>query len=352
MNAAASPGWLQYGPMTLLTHADYIRKIRADIPAQAFRPAPAKLLRMLVCLVLICGAYVAFRFSPPLPVRIGLSVFIGHTLVCLAFLTHELAHGSIVRARGPRYGLEYFLWALLFVPATVWRRVHNHTHHTHASTPRDPDRAFMASEESAWTRFYTRLFYPNRDGPAWNPMVALHWIPYVIRNIVAVFWPSSLPFCFAPAKPRYTHRQRWAVASELAGIGAVQAGVFWMVGADWVNYLWAGPGAYLVTSAVAMTYVFTNHFLNPLIPESDPVLGTTSLVVPPVLDRIHTNFSLHTEHHLFPGMNSDYYAVVSESLRKNFPERYNRIGLFAAWKHLWKNEKFMPGIGGADGKTG
>lgn len=327
--------------MISFSHSDYIRAIRSELPQEAFSPAPKKLFRMLGYLGLVLFGYIALRFTDSLAYRALLSLFIGHTFACIAFLTHELAHGVIIRPRLPRYALEYFFWALLLVPATVWRRVHNHTHHAHASTPQDPDRAFLRSEESPVTRWYTRIFYPNHRSPRWNPLVAFHLIPYVARNVLAAFFPRHTKLPFIPAVPHYSARQRLAVVSEILGICVLQVGVFALVGSDWTVYLWASPVAYLITSAVTMAYIFTNHFLNPLLEASDPVLGTTSVIVPPVLDVFHEHFSLHTEHHLFPTMNSDFYPLVATALQKHFPERYNRVGLFTAWRRLWRGEDFI-----------
>ncbi len=97
--------------MKALSHVDYIREIRADIPQEAFAPAPTKLARMLLYLSIVVAAYISFRFTPSLLLRALLSLLIGHTLACLGFLSHELAHGAVIRARLPRYAWEYFFWA-------------------------------------------------------------------------------------------------------------------------------------------------------------------------------------------------------------------------------------------------
>jgi fatty acid desaturase len=326
--------------MEPLSHSHYRRRVKDELPPEAFAAAPRKLVRMVVLLLLVVAGYATIRACDSLWCRVLLSLAIGHTLACLAFLTHELAHGAIVRARLPRYLLECLFWGLLLIPATVWRRVHNHTHHAHASTPRDPDRAFLRAEESLATRCYTRIFYPHRRGPRWNPMVALHLAPYVARNVAAAFWPARRKPCVVPAVPEYSMRQRLAIVLEIAAIAGIQAAVFWGLGASWQAWFWASPAAYGVTSAVTMTYIFTNHFLNPISESADPLLGTTSLTVPAVFDRLHAHFSLHTEHHLFPSMNSDYYPLVAEALRQHFPDRYQRLGLIPAWQRLWQGEEF------------
>ncbi|MBA3352104.1 MAG: fatty acid desaturase [Blastocatellia bacterium] len=326
--------------MTELSHNDYIRRIRAELPPGAFSPAPRKLWIMFGHLALVVCAYCIFRFGPSVLVAFFLTLVIGHSLACLGFLTHELAHGAIVRSRPLRYALEVFFWGLNLIPATVWRRVHNQTHHIHANTPRDPDRPFLRSEESASTRWYTRLFFPNRRSLRWNPLVALHLVAYTTRNAVAAFYRPPAKPSVVPAVPGYSMRQRAMIVLELIGIVVIQAGVFLLVGRNWSAYLWASPIAYAVTSAVAMSYIFTNHFLNPISQTHDPLLGTTSVIVPSIIDRLHVHFSLHTEHHLFPSMNSDYYPLVASALRERFPDRYNRLPMLSAWKKLWRREVF------------
>jgi fatty acid desaturase len=90
-----------------------------------------------------------------------------------------------------------------------------------------------------------------------------------------------------------------------------------------------------------MAYVFTNHGLNPFCEINDPLGSSTSVEVHPVFDKLHHNFSYHTEHHLFPGMNSDYYPEVGRILKEKYPDRYNRIPFVDAWRRLWKNNEFL-----------
>jgi fatty acid desaturase len=326
--------------MKASVRSDYVRAIKADLPLEAFAPAPIKLAKMLGYLSLLSAAYLALRVASSVLILFLLSILIGQILACVGFLNHELSHGAIIRRRVPCYALEFLFWALVFIPATVWRRVHNQTHHAHANTPSDPDRAFLRSEESAVTRWYTRIFYPNRRSPKWNPLVALHLVPYVARNALASFLPSRTKPVFVPALPYYSGTQRLAVVCEILMIVVIQIGIFEIVGRSWFKYLWASPVAYLITSAMTMSYIFTNHFLNPISETSDPVRGSTSVTVHAAFDLLHEHFSLHTEHHLFPGMNSDFYPLVAKSLRLRFPESYNRIAIGAAWKRLWDRDAF------------
>ncbi len=122
----------------------------------------------------------------------------------------------------------------------------------------------------------------------------------------------------------------------------LQVGVFYMVGADWSNYLWVSSVALVVASAVVMAYVFTNHSLNPITTDPDPVSGTTSVIVPPVCNWLHGHFSYHTEHHLFSALNSDYYPLVSAALRAHAPDQYQQLPFGDAWRRLWHVTTFRP----------
>lgn len=326
--------------MTESNHSDYVRKIRRELPAEAFAPAPRKLVIMLAHLGIIISCYVALRGGSTIWLRIVLALLIGHSLVCIGFLTHELAHGAVVRSRRWRYLLEMFFWGINLIPATVWRRVHNQTHHLYANTLKDPDRPFLDSEQSPLTRWYTHLFYPGRCTMKWNPLVALHLVGYTVRNTIAAFYPRDTKPAVAPSAPRYSTQERITIGCEVAVIVLIQYGIFLVSGRNLMAYLWVSPIAYAFTSAGAMVYIFTNHFLNPISETHDPLLHTTSVTVPRFIDRLHVHFSLHTEHHLFPSVNSDYYPLVAASLRRHFPDRYQCLPLLSAWKQLWRRKCF------------
>ena len=264
----------------LTSHSTYAKELRGRLPAKAFAAAPTKLWLVLAHLLILAAGYFGFRSTSSISIFAILSLIIAHSMACIAFLAHELSHNAIIRSRPFRYPLEVFLWALNLIPATVWKRVHNQSHHVHTNTLKDPDRRFLKSEESLLTRWYSRLFYPQRSSMRWNPLVAFHFVPYILRNTVAAFYPNSTAPTLVPFKPSYTPTQRINVFIELTVIFCVQVGIFHAVGSRWVTYLWASPVAVLFTSAVVMAYIFTNHFLNPLGEFTDPLAATTSVMVP------------------------------------------------------------------------
>lgn len=323
--------------------AQRIRKIRDTLPAEAFRPATRRLWHVPAHAALVAASYAMVR---RVPVSAPLAaIVIGHSLACLAFVAHEISHNAVVRHRGVKYVLELLLFGINMAPATMWNRLHNDAHHSHASTLDDPDRPYVESERSAATAAYATLTMPARETWRANILVFVHFVTYLARHLVAVFYPAGAKPNLLTSKPAYRASERRLIAAELVAMAAMQYGVWLATGRSWSNYFWASPAALAVASAVIVSYVFTNHFLNPISHEHDPLAGSTSVRVPHFFDRIHSNFSHHTEHHLFPALNSDYYPLVSEALKEVAPDDYRQLAFREAWRQLWLQPRFRPVVG-------
>ena len=173
------------------------------------------------------------------------------------------------------------------------------------------------------------------------PFVLFHFVTYIVRHTFTTLLPDEAKPSIVTAKPRYTGFRRLAIFAEIVWLGALQVGIWHLVGGEWARYVWASPVALLVASSVMMAYVFTNHFLNPLCEHADPLIGSTSVIVPRWMDWLHDNFSYHTEHHVFPGINPRHFPAVSRLLAEHFPERYQRIPFREAWRRLWAQDEFI-----------
>lgn len=317
-----------------------IRKIRETLPAEAFQPATRRLWHFPVHATLIAASYFVIRRVPaagPLA-----AIVIGHSLACLAFVAHEISHNAVVRGRRVKYALEFVALGINMAPPTMWNRLHNDAHHSNANTLEDPDRPFLSGERGWSTRLYAALFYPAKESWAANGLVFAHFVSYILRNIASVFYIGRAKPAICTRKADYRPFEKRRIAAELAVMLAMQYGVWRACGADWMNYFWASPAALCVASSVIMAYVFTNHFLNPISQEHDPLSGSTSVRVPRLFDTLHSNFSFHTEHHLFPAMNSDYYPLVSEALKDVAPDDYRQLAFRDAWRQLWQQPRFRP----------
>lgn len=267
------------------------------------------------------------------------ALVIGHSLACLGFIAHEVSHNAVIRGRASKHAVLLWTFGLNFVSPTMWNRLHNDAHHGNAGTPGDPDRPFLEHEITRATTWYSALFYPSAS--SWKTvLVFCHFISYLLRNMAAVFYPAESKPSVVSSKPSYQDRERVLTALEIAWMLGLQYGIWLAAGSTWWGFLWASIVPLCITSAIVMGYVFTQHFLNSIEHDTDPISGTTSLIVPRWIDWLHCNFSFHTEHHVFPTMNSSYYPLVSTLLRKEAGNDYMRVEPWEAWRKLWKTRMF------------
>ena len=322
-----------------MTHAEYVRLLKPLLPQRAFEPVPGKLIPAGIHIMIIVAGWLSFRFVRPVYWPI-LTIVIGHSLACLAFLAHELSHRSIIRDSKTIRGLELLFWSLNFFPPTLWDKLHNESHHARPNTTEDPDRRPLLREKSPATAAFAAIFFPHK-GLKYNVLCLMQFVTYILRHAAGVFYAGGKKPSINTYKPKYGKTDRLRIFGEILFIALLQWAVFLAVGRSWTAYIWASPLAIVFTSAVVMIYVFTNHFLNPLGDGTDPVKATTSVIVPTWFDRLHFNFSYHTEHHLFPNMNSEYYPALSRILVEHFGREYNRILIGSAWSQLWKLESFV-----------
>jgi fatty acid desaturase len=113
-----------------------------------------------------------------------------------------------------------------------------------------------------------------------------------------------------------------------------QVAVYFAVGCSLGKYLFASPIALACTSSIATGYIWTNHFIRPFNAQYHPLLSSTSVRVPALLDWLHSNFSYHSEHHLFPSLRSRHYPDVSRALSGTYQHVYQRVGFGEAWTIL------------------
>jgi len=322
------------------TTAHCIRTLRPLLPAAAFRPAPQKLALAGLHVAVVVAGWLAIRDLPSAfwPIAV---LCIGVSLSAIAFLGHDAIHGSIVRNRPLRDAVEILLWTLLLMPRSVYKRVH-HLHHRNTNSEQDPDRRFLPGELTGATSVYGRMFFPHRQwryGASW----LLHFIAYSIRHTDAALSftrPEWRPL--VTAVPHYSMTERLAIGFELTVILALQVAVWFLIAHPSAHprlaYVCAVPLPVVIMSAFVSFYFFTNHGLKPVSDDADVLGGSTSIAVPRLFDWLHSNFSYHVEHHLFPAMSSDYYPLVGELLRRHFDQDYHRVTASSAWAALIRSD--------------
>jgi fatty acid desaturase len=123
---------------------------------------------------------------------------------------------------------------------------------------------------------------------------------------------------FGPAPIRVSGRERRRIALELLAVIGLHAAVVIWLDAQPLKLLLGYFLPLWCAYAMAMAYIYTNHMLSPLREDNDPLLTSVSLKLPLFLDCLHGNFSHHSEHHVFPGLNGRYLPLVRQLENQDF----------------------------------
>ncbi|MEO8627402.1 MAG: fatty acid desaturase [Betaproteobacteria bacterium] len=320
---------------------DYVREIRPLLPDYAFAPRPRKLWAVAGHTLVLAAGIAIVRTTAHVWLFPLLALIMAHSLACLGFLIHDLSHNSVVRRQPFKYLLELYVWGLVVMSPHLWHRIHNQAHHRMPNSLRDPDRRYLRSESTAAIRWYDRLFVPSRRSGRIN-LTFLAFTAYITRNMMSVllFGGERKP-SIATFKPAYTALERVRIQCEIGFGVCLHVGIFYLAGATWSHYLWAGLLPAVGGSIVLSGYTVTNHLLDPFMEEPvDPLATTTSLQVPKLFDWMHHHFSHHTEHHLFPQMSSDYYPLVRAILHERYSDRFHCFTYRDAMQRLWRCEPY------------
>lgn len=319
-----------------MNNAEFVRALRPSLPPQALRPNPWALFPIGIHLAIVVACFIASRYVANIwwP---ALGLVIGNSRGALSFFAHDVSHRSVVTNRYLVYPIELVLWSLAFVPATLWRRVHQ-AHHAHTNGEDDPERRWVASELSATGIISAATLTPNRT-LRYNVFCFFYWVTWPFRNAVALLYPGKSKPGFVTAKPRYSAAEKLRVAFEILFIAVLQLGLWKLVHGA---YPWVSIMPVFIASALVSWYFFTNHGLKPIGDHSDILAATTSVIVPELCNKLHSNFSYHTEHHLFPTMNPRFYPLVRKLLKQHFSGRYHCVPMAEAWSNLWQNAIASP----------
>lgn len=307
---------------------NYRQQIRKALPAEYFKPDPKQYLWFLFHFSVIgaCLFALSQHFNPwvaPLLVLI-----LGHSYGCLGFLGHDVLHGGTIKNLFWRDLLGGIAFSPFFISPKLWRRWHNADHHTHTQVRGvDPDHLFTIDD------------YKN------NPVLKfLYRLSPLARNLV-IF--SSFTYRMTQQQLRmvilYTLSSKVPTVEKviiwtqlLVQCGA-WVGLTYAVG-GWPMVLWGYGLPMLVANTMVISYIATNHFLNPLGDERD-VLATSLTVTLPKwlswLDPFHAHFGAHVAHHLFPQSAAKHSRAIEAKAEELFPDRYHSLPLFTALKMLW-----------------
>ncbi|MBU8905806.1 fatty acid desaturase family protein [Desertibacillus haloalkaliphilus] len=311
----------------LHTFGWYAARVAPHLPKQAFKPVPSRLIAGSIHLFVAVTGILSIGWFDMHPFfKLAIAIIIGGSFASMGFLGHEILHGTVVR----KAWLRNLLGAIAFWPLStgprLWRKWHNIEHHKHTQDEHlDPDA--WPSMEKFSNSWLLRLVYR---------------IPFPFRA-VSSFLSLALTFSvhsmamFKLYLKEFHPKQRFTVWLQMVLPWVTWIGLlFWLGFADWI-FAFLIP--LLIANFIVMLYISTNHRLNPLVPVNDPLANSLTVTVPRWVDALHFNFSYHTEHHLFPGLNPKYYPLVKEQIKRMWPERYHEMPLHRAVYSLWRTPR-------------
>ncbi|HEY9795613.1 MAG TPA: fatty acid desaturase [Leptolyngbyaceae cyanobacterium] len=336
---------------TLITQAEYAKKIRPLLPAEAFAPDPSKLVILFINLaILILGWGIASQLDRwslyLLWLYLPLAVVMGNSVIVLLFSSHNLMHGSVIRNTLLMRVISLVGLAMLWMPPTLWKAVHNREHHKKTNSLADPDRNYLYMQPETWGKWIQNLFVPSAEV---NPIfltvgMATAWGVHTFRNLTSVLLFNNESVDYVPAAFKVSAKDRRTIAGEFFILLMIHLSILLYLQFDLLKLVLSYFLPIGIGYAGLIFYIYTNHMLSPMTSINDPLLNSLSIRVPKLFDQLHLNFSYHTEHHIFPGINSDYYPIVQDLLKTYYPDRLNLLEAGEAWSLLrqtprhYKNE--------------
>lgn len=310
----------------LHTASYYAQKVTPNLPKAAFKRAPIRLLGGFAYLAFFITSAVLIAKGLPWYYCLPLSVLMSQALSGMGFLSHEILHGHVVKQAWMRNSLGALFFAHFGLSPLLWRKWHNMTHHAHTQHPHDDPDA-MGTLDDLFQQPGLQKF---NQMPQWVRSTILFGSFLGFFSVFCIlklkeFWPEA-----TPAERRQMVRE--TVIPYLGWFALLL-----LVGP--VAWFWI----YLVPLALAnftvITYITTNHHLNPHTEVNDPLANSLSVTVPRWMDVLHFNFSYHTEHHLYPGMSAKWAPLVKAEINKQFPGLYNELPLWKAMVFIWKTPR-------------
>jgi fatty acid desaturase len=325
----------------LIPHAEYVKKLQPLLPNEAFLPDLSKGWILVINLAILgLGWAIATHLDRWdwywLWLYLPLSVVMGNSVIVLLFSCHDLMHGSAMRHSWLFRLASLLGLSILWMPPTLWRAVHIREHHRNTNSALDPDRNYLYRQPKTWGKWIQNRFVPSVEvNPFWLTIGMAHaWGVHTFRNLTSVLLFNTGLVRYVPAAFKVSQRERWAIATELVLIAIIHLSILSYLQFDPLKLILSYFLPIWLGYAGVMFYVYTNHMLSPMTAINDPLINSVSLQVPKLFDVLHFNFSYHTEHHIFPGINSDYYPQVQALLLLHYPKRFHLLPFNRVWQTM------------------
>ncbi len=304
----------------------YRQILRQQLPEKYFKPDNLHLgwfvvhVAVIASIIALMASFFSWWWAP------FAGLVIGHSMGCLGFVAHETCHGGAIKNRT----LRHFVVGLAFSPFGIgpylWNRWHNASHHGHTNDiDLDPDRLFLLREyqDNAVLKWLYRMSPKARNAVIfgfYTLMMTQHNITMAINYL---------------RDPKSTNRDRAVILFQFFLPKVAWIGFTAYLG--WPILLMGYVLPLLVANAMVISYISTNHFLNPLAEESDVLASSLSVTFPKWLawlDVMHCRFGAHVAHHLFPHAPSRFARKIEEHIAELWPDRFHSMPMHKALQLL------------------
>jgi fatty acid desaturase len=323
----------------LISRTEYAKTLRPLIPDVALKPDTSKIIFLPInALILIFGWGIADKLDQwswyLLWLYLPMSLIMGNAIIALLFTTHDILHSKTIKTPWLRQVSALISLSMLWMTPSFWKVVHNREHHNKTNSLMDPDRNYLASQPATWGKWIQNKFAPSAEvNRGWLIFgMGFSWNIHNMRNLISALFYSNGSAVHSPAPFSVSFKERRLIIIELLILVAIHGAI--------IAYLDFHPlklmlGYFLpiwLGHSGLMFYIYTNHMLCQMTEINDPLINSVSLKVPKFFDLLHFNFSYHTEHHIFPHMNSDYYPLLQSLIQTHYPERMNLIDVKEVWR--------------------
>ena len=326
---------------SLIPQPVYARHLRPLLPPEAFEPDRSTLGIVVINMtILFLGWAMARQLElshwQGLLFFLPFAIVMGNAVVVMLFGTHDLMHSKVIRHPLLRQAFQLLGLTLLWMPPTLWKAVHNREHHSKTNSEQDPDRNYGFQQAWSWGKWIQNLFVPSVEVHSLWLSVGMTsaWGVHAFRNLTSVLLFNNGSTRYPVFSFQVSARERRWIAVELVGIVTIHLAIIGFLGLRPEPLLLGYFLPIWIGYSIVIAYIYTNHMACRMTGTNDPLINSITLKVPKIIDLLHFNFSHHTEHHIFPGMNPDYYPLVQKHLQELYPERFNQLTFIQAWRLL------------------
>ncbi len=307
---------------------DCRKLILERIESDFFKPNPWRLYIITVCFFCAILIYYAISYFDNDMILFFLSIFLGRINASMAFFSHELLHGAVIKSRRYQDILGVFSYLPFLLPPTLWRFWHNKLHHINTQKPiLDPDCYLRLSDynKSRLVRFMYYLAPGSRTAVSY--LYLFYWFSFQ-----TFFHFSYSRFNLPIWKGINNKRVNVEFSIQLAVY--VSLLVFFKSKLIYVLLI-----PLCVQNYILMSYIATNHNISPLVDGKETLRNTLSIKSRPLSSFLDLNFGLHTEHHIFPKISGDKLLKIQNILIDEFSDNYKFIKKYDALMYVFKTPR-------------